>query len=1056
MELPNIQKCIDNYNPLLYKLDETVATKYNAPVKTFGGYVSEAQMEENFIKLLVSLGYEYKEIHTSKDLIDNLRIQIEKLNINEEKGLNGKPFSDNEWEKFYNEKIANPSLGVLEKTQMIQESYIQELIRDNGDLVNIKIFDKYNLSNNYLQVINQYEGNNVSSGAKYNNRYDVTILVNGLPLVHNELKKRGVALKEAYNQIDRYQRDSFWADTGLYEYIQIFIISNGANTRYYANTLREKQIGVAKKKKIKHSTFGQTSTWADGENTPINDLDNFAMTFLAPSVIRKILGKYCVFDTERNLKVMRPYQIYATEQIIHNVDYINKNNKWGTFKNNPDGSFERPGGFIWHATGSGKTLTSFKTAALLSETDMVDAVIFAVDRKDLSYQTEREYNKFKKGSVNSTKNTAILLTQLEECANGSEQKIIVTTIQKLHHLVRNNKFLKIYKKNVVFIFDECHRSQFGNMHSDIVKTFKNFAVYGFTGTPIFDKNCKRDKGDILTTERIFGKALHKYITIDAINDGNVLPWKWEVYKTFDEKILHDETVSAIDKEKILYADKRITDMANQILTSYNRLTHRGQEGGNFCEMLVTDSIKEAKIFFLKFLDLQKEKSQPLKIATIFTAAANEDDEELSEDPITLEGLDKNSLDFLNETALKHYNSLFGTSFTTSSFDRYYSDLSRRVRGTDDDGNRLPLNECVDLVIVVDMLITGFDAPRLNTIWLDRNLKYQKLIQTISRVNRLFGALKTFGNVCTFRDITDNLNDAIELFCNKDAKTLVCLRTYEEYLNGYETEENGKPVHNPGIREVCWNLRGKFPAGSDKYFDMATTGNDAKKEFIKLFNQYLKLNHIIQSFDEFEKNKNDLKELNLILKDEEFDTYKSKYQDIRETFLNVSKSLETNVLDDIVFEIGLLKQFDVDVDYILNLIKEMATKKSNVKEIKAKALKIVDGSTKLRSKRELIELFIEKINGHDSEIEKIWVDFTNEKFNEEVNELIQELDLKKDETFKLLKDILSDDTFDVRNSKLKDLSNKKISLRKNKNSENTNNIRERLQKLHEKYFGLIGF
>lgn len=1053
--------CISGYNPIIYKKDETVATKYETNAKVFGGYKSEAELENSFIKKLVSNGYEFAEIHTSNELVDNLKKQIEKLNIKEEKGLNNKPFSDSEWKRFYEEKLTNPSFTVVDKTKMIQEEYIQELLRDDGHTVNIKIFDKEELSNNYLQVINQYEGNNISKGAKYDNRYDVTILVNGLPLVHIELKRRGVPLKEAYNQINRYQRDSFWADTGLFEFIQIFIISNGANTRYYANTLREKQVGVSKKK-VKHSTFEQTSIWADGENTPINDLDNFTDTFLAPTTIRNILGKYCIFDTEKSLKVMRPYQIYAVEQIMFHINYLNNSNKWGIHKNNSDGTFERAGGYIWHATGSGKTLTSFKAATLLANTKDIDAVIFAVDRKDLSYQTYREFNKFKKDSVNNTKNTEILLRQLEECSKGTaNKKIIVTTIQKLHNLVKKYKGLSIYGKKIVFIFDECHRSQFGQMHTDIVKTFKKFAIYGFTGTPIFEENAKKILGDIYTTERMFGRRLHQYITIDAINDGNILPWRFDMYRTFDEAILHDEYVEEIDTDAIICAPERIEKISNKILSDFKRLTHRGRENGDFCGMFAVDSIKEAKTVYIELQKQNKLRPNKLNIATIFTAFINEEDEEMKDDiTVNTDGLDKNSLDFLNEIALKNYNDTFSTSYTTKNFDLYYQDLSRRIRGIDEDGNRLPLKECVDIVIVVDMLITGFDAPRLNVIWLDKSLKYHRLIQTISRVNRLCGPLKAFGNVCTFRDITKELNDAIDLFCNKDAMSLICLRTYTEYLNGYEEEINGTKTKIPGFKDLCETLRDKFPITTDGEFAAATVGNEKKKDFIKTFNQYLRSEQIISAFDEFENNKQELEENGTILLIEELETYRTHYQDIRDILIKGTSKEITNVLDDIVFEIGLIKQFDVDVDYIIKLIAEMSAKKHTISEIKVKALKIVGSSTKLRSKRELIEKFIEKMNGHsknlsdEEKLEKEWNIFISKEFKEKISEIIDIFKLDSFKTNKLIKDTLQDETFDVTNKKIDDLCTKKRSFFDDSYDTDLQKIKKSIEELHDKFYGII--
>lgn len=1059
-----MSKHIKGYNPLLYKTDETVATEFIEIPKAASGYVSEYALESNLISKLKKMGYKVVSFTTVTELKDNLREKIEELNIHKKEGLNKVPFSDNEWERFYSMHIANPSLHILEKTKIIQESPVIDFIRDDGTNINIMLFDKNDPLENKLQVMHQYSGNNLETGARKDNRYDVTILVNGLPLVHIELKRPTGSLEEAYNEIDRYQKDSFWAGDGLFEFIQIFVISNGISTRYYANTLRQKKIGDAVLKK-KQDSFSETSMWSDGKNTIIDNLEDFAETFLAPSNIRKILARYCVLNVENKLLVLRPYQIYATEQILHMVDYINKNHKWGYRKTYTDGSIERPGGFIWHATGSGKTLTSFKTSQMLADNDYVDAVMFVVDRRDLSYQSECEFNKFKKDSVNGTKDTTALYRQLKECSDRTaDKKVVVTTIQKLSYLVKKYDKLGIYDKNVVIIFDECHRSQFGDMHDAIIKKFKKAAFFGFTGTPIMPANALTKEGVVQTTHNLFGECLHTYLTIDAINNGNVLPWKFEIYKTFLADIKKDEDILAIDKDKIFLNKERLEKICRKILSEFNAVTYRGQANGNMCGMLAVESIEEARLCYIILKELQKESKEKLHIATIFTANANEEVKELEEDTVSIDGLDKTSIDFLNDIALKDYNEIFGTSFTTSTFYNYYKDLSRRVRGTDSNGFRLKLEETVDLVIVVNMLTTGFDAPRLNTIWLDKFVKYQGLYQLISRANRLYGPLKRFGNIFSFRDIKKDLDDAINLFCNKDATSIVLLKTYEEYLKGYiDYDKEGNPVHVPGFLEITNKIRTQFPYKTDKEFASATLGSEKEKEFVKLFNQYLKLQHILSSFDDYILEKETLVKENKILNQGEFDKYKSKYNDLYEKITKRLKVDPTDVTADIVFELELIKKFDVDVDYILNLLKELNN--GDIVEMKAKILSLVDTSLTLRPKRKLIEEFIDRVYGKSEDIDKEWKEYVESEFIKETSNIITEHNLKEDETFAFVKDILSDSVFNVLESQIAKLQNKKQGIfakgkkgfKKDKDSKfdkSIEAIRASLEKIYNNFNGLL--
>lgn len=1056
---------INGYNPLLYKSDETVASEFDEVPKKLGGYISEATLENNLISKLKKMGYEVVNFTTLEELKDNLRTKITELNLHCEQGLNGKPFTDNEWNNFYKTNIANPSLHVLEKTKIIQENPTIDIIREDGSSANIMIFDKKDPLENKLQVMHQYSGNNKETGAKNDNRYDVTILVNGLPLVHIELKRPSVALKEAYNQIDRYQKDSFWANDGLFEFIEIFVISNGVLTRYYSNTLREKQVGFTKKKK-KLGTFEETSMWSDGRNVIINNLEDFSETFLSPSVIRRIIAKYCILNVENKLLIMRPYQIYASEQIIHMVDYINKNNKWGIRKNSPDGSIERPGGFIWHATGSGKTLTSFKTSMMLSENDFVDAVIFAVDRRDLSYQSELEFNKFKKDSVNGTKDTTALYYQLKECAENKNntKKIIITTIQKLSYLVKKYSGLDIYSKNVVIIFDECHRSQFGDMHQEIIKKFKKTAIFGFTGTPIMPVNSLTKLGVIQTTNHLFGDCLHTYLTIDAINNGNVLPWKFEIYKTFLADIKKEEDVYDIDTDKIFLDKTRLEKICTKILDEFAVITYRGKENGNMCGMLAVESIEEAKFCYLIIRELQKFRTEKYNVATIFTANPNEEVKELEEDTVSIDGLDKTSLDFLDDIAIKDYNEIFGTAFSTSTFYNYYKDLSRRVRGQNSDGTKMPLNECVDIIIVVNMLTTGFDAPRLNTIWLDKFIKYQGLYQLISRSNRLCGPLKLFGNVYSFRDIKKDLDNAINLFCNKDATSIVLLKTYEEYLKGYtDTNKEGKTVHRKGLIELANEIKTSFPYRTDKEFEDSVLTKESEKDFVTLFNEYLKVEHIISSFDDFTLEKENLIKDEKIFGQEEFDRYKTRYNDIYEKIMKRIKADPTDVTADIVFELELIKKFDVDVDYILILIKEANT--TDLKEMKANILKIVDSSLTLRSKRELIERFIEQVYGSEVDIDKEWKNFVESEFFKETQEVIKENNLKEKETFELLNDILKENTFNVLDGQITKLKVKKQGIfskgvngfekdKDDKYNKDLNIIKKALEKIYNGFNGLF--
>lgn len=787
------------FNIVAETTESTVITEYEPVPRRSDSYQSEAELEKEFIRLLTEQGYTYLNIHKEADLIANLRERLAELN--------NIKFTDREWEQFFTTAIANPNDKIEDKTQTIQEDYVKVLKREDGTSKNIRLIDKKNVHNNRLQVLNQYE-NGKEEGAKYNNRYDVTVLVNGLPLVHIELKRRGVPIREAFNQIERYQRDSFWAGCGLFEYVQIFVISNGTLTKYYSNTTRINTIkdavsGKTKKSKTSNS-FEFTSYWADANNKVIPDIVDFAKTFFAKHTLLNIITRYCIFTSEKMLMVMRPYQITATERILNRIEIAHNYKKYGNVAG---------GGFIWHTTGSGKTLTSFKTARLASQLDFVDKVLFVVDRKDLDYQTMKEYDRFEKGAANSNTSTAILKKQLE----NPNAKIIITTIQKLANFIKRNQQHDVYNKEIVIIFDECHRSQFGDMHTDIIKHFKKYYLFGFTGTPIFAKNAgARKNAQLMTTEQAFGDKLHTYTIVDAINDKNVLPFRVDFIKTMAlEEDIKDEDVWGIDREKPMMAPERISLVTKYILNNFDRKTYRGdktyvfnaltnikdvasagrqeveeikrkQRLSGFNSIFAVASVPMAKLYYQEFKkQMAEDPSKSLKIATIFSYGANEEeadgviDDENSEDT---SALDQNSRDFL-EDAIRDYNVMFHTNYDTSSdkFQNYYKDVSLRMK-----------NKELDLLIVVNMFLTGFDATTLNTLWVDKNLKMHGLIQAFSRTNRILNSIKTYGNIVCFRRLQPRMESAIALFGDRDASSIVLVRTFKEYYYGCR-DDDGKPV-----------------------------------------------------------------------------------------------------------------------------------------------------------------------------------------------------------------------------------------------------------------------
>lgn len=978
---------MSSFNIVAQSSDSTVVAEYKPDANRSTAYQSESQLEKEFIDLLKSQGYEYLGIKVEEDLISNLRKKLEELN--------SYGFSDDEWQRFFRENIANANEDIVAKTKKIQEDYIQVLKRDNGETKNIRLIDKDNIHNNKLQVINQYE----NSTENRINRYDVTVLVNGLPLVHIELKKRGVAIREAFNQINRYQRDTFWANSGLFEYVQIYVISNGTNTKYYSNSTRWNHIkesnSSAEKKEKTSNSFEFTSFWADAKNKTIPDLVDFTKTFFSKHTILNILTKYCVFTSDKMLLVMRPYQIVATEKILSKIEVANNYKKYGSIEG---------GGYIWHTTGSGKTLTSFKTAILATKLTYIEKVLFVVDRKDLDYQTMSEYDRFEKGAANSNTSTMILQRQLE----NPNVRIIITTIQKLDVFIKKNISHDIYNKHIVIIFDECHRSQFGQMHNKITKTFKKYHLFGFTGTPITTINSSSTNSPFLkTTEQAFGDRLHSYTIVDAINDKNVLPFKVDFIKTMDiEGELDDIEVWDIDREKAYMDPKRISMITDYILKHYNQKTYRNEKNylfnsltniqevamakdklnvkkvkqnlrlSGFNSIFAVSSINAAKNYYLEFKKQMKETpNNALKIALIYSYGANEAEEdgilgeENSEDTTLL---DKSSRDFLEE-AIKDYNKMFKTNYDTSSdkFQNYYKDVSLRVK-----------NREIDLLIVVNMFLTGFDATTLNTLWVDKNLKYHGLIQAFSRTNRILNSIKTFGNIVCFRNLQKRTNEAIALFGDPEAGGIVLIRAYKDYYYGYTDE--GK--YNEGYVDLVNNIINNYPVADPIY------GETNQKEYIKLFGQILRRRNLLSAFDDFTGNE--------ILTDRDMQDYQGKYNDLYDEWRKKQDKDKETINDDIVFEIELIKQIEINIDYILMLVKQYHDSHTKDFEIRIAINKAIDSSMQLRSKKELINSFIDGINDVDDLLIQ-WHEFLIEQKEKDLVTIIQEEKLKDKDTRRLM-------------------------------------------------------
>ena len=914
-----------------------VLDQYNKLVEEpNAGYQTEGSLEREFIRDLQAQGYEYLQGLNNHDaLVKNLRTQLQRLN--------NVIFSDAEWRRFLEEYLDKPSDSLIEKTRKIHDDYIYDFVFDNGRIQNIYLLDKKNLANNTLQVINQFE-----QTGSYDNRYDVTILVNGLPLVHVELKKRGVAIREAFNQIHRYSKESFNKENSLFKYIQIFVISNGTDTRYFANTTKRDK-----------NSYEFTMNWATAKNTLIKDLKDFTATFLQKHTLLNVLVDYCVFDVSDTLLIMRPYQIAATERILWKIksSYLAKN--W---------SNKESGGYIWHTTGSGKTLTSFKAARLATELDFIEKVFFVVDRKDLDYQTMKEYQRFSPDSVNGSESTAGLKRNIDK----DDNKIIVTTIQKLNNLMKSEDKLPIYDKQVVFIFDECHRSQFGEAQKNLTRKFKKYYQFGFTGTPIFPSNALGAE----TTASVFGIELHSYIITDAIRDEKVLKFKVDYndvrpqFKSIEtEKSL--EKLTALEKKQAFLQPKRIEQIAQYVLDNFKQKTHRFNAGNHgFNAMFAVSSVDAAKIYYETFKRLQSAVKNPLKIATIFSFAANEEQDaigDIADESFEVEAMNSTAKEFL-KSAIDDYNSYFATNYDVDgkSFQNYYRDLAKRVK-----------NKEVDLLIVVGMFLTGFDAPTLNTLFVDKNLRYHGLIQAYSRTNRIYNSTKSFGNIVTFRDLEQDTIDAITLFGKSNTRNVVLEKSYQQYMEGF----TDAGVACRGYVDIVTELKEKFPDPSE-----IQTEKD-KKDFVKLFGEYLRVENILQNYDEFaalqafqsldtadEKAVEAFKE-KYYLTDDAFaemqpidmpsersiQNYRSTYNDIRDWLRRQKdgeeKAKSTIDWDDVVFEVDLLKSQEINLDYILELIFEHNKKTKNKSELIDEIRSIIRASLGNRAKESLIVDFI---------------------------------------------------------------------------------------------------
>lgn len=956
-------------------------TKYNELHELSAAYQSEASLEREFIQDLVNQGYEYRpDISTPDALLANARIKIQELN--------GMEFTDKEWIRFVEEYLDKPGDTLIDKTRKIHDNHIYDFVFDDGHIKNIYIADKQNIVRNKLQVISQFEQTGTQA-----NRYDVTILVNGLPLVQVELKRRGVAIREAFNQVHRYSKESFNSGNSLFKYIQVFVISNGTDSRYFANTVERNK-----------NSFDFTMNWANTKNAVIKDLKDFTETFFQRNTLLNIIFTYSVFDTNNTLLIMRPYQIAATERMLWKIKGAYQARKWSTTE---------CGGYVWHTTGSGKTLTSFKAARLATQLDFIDKVFFVVDRKDLDYQTMKEYQRFSPDSVNGSESTAGLKRNIEK----DDNRIIVTTIQKLNNLMKSEDNLSIYEKQVVFIFDECHRSQFGEAQKNLKKKFKKYYQFGFTGTPIFPENANGSE----TTASVFGRELHSYVITDAIRDEKVLKFKVDYnnvrprFKNIETE-LDEQKLNAAENKQALLHPVRINEISQYILHNFRIKTHRNQSDNNgFNAMFAVSSVDAAKCYYEELNRLQRNSEKPLKIATIFSFAANEEQSAIGDIPdenFEPSAMDLSAKEFLTK-AINDYNLLFGTSYGVDGkeFQNYYRDLAKRVK-----------NKEVDLVIVVGMFLTGFDAPTLNTLFVDKNLRYHGLIQAFSRTNRIYDSTKTFGNIVTFRDLEKHTIDAITLFGDEHTANFVLEKSYKEYLEGFKDIASGEARR--GYVEIVKELNDKFPDT-----DGIVTEQD-KKEFVKLFGEYLRVENILQNYDEFstlrafqivdtgnpeaiEAFKNDYfvtdddiarMQKMVMPSDRSIQDYKSTYNDIRDWLRREKEGKKTEESgidwDDVIFEIDLLKSQEINLDYILELIFDKNKKKMDKSSLIEEIRRIIRSSVGNRAKESLIVDFINDTDLDSiidkTEIIKAFFEYAQSRQKKEAIELIRSEKLNEKE------------------------------------------------------------
>lgn len=983
---------IDNTKPIAESNNFIILEKYSKDWQVADSYQSESDLERELIQDLVNQGYDFQPaLNNANVMLTNVRVQLQVLN--------NVQFSDDEWLRFTETYLDKPSDSIVDKTRKIHDDYIHDFVFDDGRIQNIYLLDKKNVARNKVQVIKQFE-----QKGSHANRYDVTILVNGLPLVQIELKKRGIAIREAFNQVHRYSKESFNSENSLYKYLQLFVISNGTDTRYFANT-------TARNK----NTFDFTMNWAKSDNNLIKDLKDFTATFFQKNTLLNVLLKYSVFDVSDTLLVMRPYQIAATERILWKVKSSFETKNW---------SKTESGGFIWHTTGSGKTLTSFKAARLATELDYIDKVFFVVDRKDLDYQTMKEYQRFSPDSVNGSDSTAGLKRNLDK----DDNKIIVTTIQKLNNLMKTESDLPIYNKQVVFIFDECHRSQFGEAQKNLKKKFKKFYQFGFTGTPIFAGKNALGAED---TASVFGRELHSYVITDAIRDEKVLKFKVDYndvrpqFKTIETE-QDEKKLSAYENKQALLHPDRIREISQYILNNFRQKTHRLQVSGKgFNAMFAVSSVDAAKLYYEALKYLQESSDKSLKIATIFSFTANEEQDavgDIQDESFDVSAMNSSAKEFLS-SAVADYNLLFKTNFSVDSkgFQNYYRDLAMRVKGEDSHGKKLPADETVDLLIVVGMFLTGFDAPTLNTLFVDKNLRYHGLMQAYSRTNRIYDATKTFGNIVTFRDLEEATIDAITLFGDNNTKNVVLEKSYKEYMEGFTDVLTGEARR--GFVDVVRDLEQRFPNPNEIFKE------SDKKAFAKLFGEYLRVENVLQNYDEFAslkelqtvdmddaeaveafKNKHylcdeDLAKLQMvhIPAERKIQDYRSSYNDIRD-WLRREKSAEekeqSNIdWDDVVFEVDLLKSQEINLDYILELIFE------NNKKVKDKATLVEDMRRVIRASlgnRDKESLIVDFINQSDldqiedkASLMDAFYTFAQAEQQREVQELISDESLNED-------------------------------------------------------------